>query len=265
MASNIPSSRYYQYFSHLFHSRKMIPWNEYEPQEDWNYPTYDQNKFEKLFLQDVKYYEGQHIIDIGCHHGYMSYIAKTLGASSVHGINARQHPLDVANFAFEQLNMSDYLFEKGNIENNVFLKEACQGKDTMIFSETIEHLRNPYLVLETISNSTIQNLVFSCSVSIESDSPQLKYYTQNTNSDFTAYDEDKKIAVACYPNVAWIDMVLYHLGWKIEHYEVVDSFNKEWFAVPDLETFTPKFSKNVYILATKFDSTSDKDNYEHER
>ena len=259
----LPAPDHYQYFSHLFHGKMMTPWKDYTPMAGWNYPEYDQKKFEKLFLKDTKYFEDQKIIDIGCHHGYMGYIAKTLGASSVHGINARQYPLDVANFAFEQLGVSDYLFEQGNIENNEFLKKACSGKDTAIFSETIEHLRNPYLVLETISNSTIKNLVFACNVSIESDTPQLKYYLQNTNSDFTAYDEDKKTSVACYPNLAWLDMILYHLGWKIEHYDVVDNFNKEWFAVPGLETFTPKFFKSAYILATKFEPDLDKNNYEH--
>lgn len=260
----LPPATHYQYFSHMFHAEKFIPYSEYTPQLDWVYPELDLQRFNSLFLYDLGYIKDQRVLDLGCHTGYFSYIAKYLGASSVHGINARKYPLDIAEYAFSQLNVSNYKFDQHNIEDLDFLKSVCQNKDTLLMTLVLEHLRNPYAILEVISKSNIQNLIFESSVFDDTGLPSLRYYIQTTESDFTVYDDDpnKKVAVGCSPNLAWVDQMLYWFGWKIESHKLEHQFNKNHFATPGLEKFPPKTRKVVTIHCKKFQTTVNKNNYE---
>lgn len=262
-SSALPPSEHYQYFSHLFHQGQFVPYAEYEPMADWDYPDLDKYRLNQMFLTDVNYIKDANVLDLGCHTGFFSYTAKHFGAKSVHGINARQGMLDIANYAFDQLGQTDYQFECGDIENLDMLQRVCNNKDTLILTLTLEHLRNPYAILKTISESNIQNLVFETMVTSDSGPPTLQYYQQSTDSAFTVYEPNKKTTLGCVPNTAWVELVLYSLGWKIEHYNVQNYFNKNWFAVPNLDKFPPKMHKTAFILATKFQDANAKNNYEN--
>lgn len=259
----LPPSTHYQYFSHLFHSEQLIPYHEYTPLEDWNYPPFDLQRFTNLFLQDLSYVQNNRILDLGCHTGYFAYIAKWLGANTVHGVNARDFPLTVANYAHSQLGVEDYTFDQHDIEDLKFLTSVCQNKDTVIMTLVLEHLRNPYAVLETISASNIQNFILESSLIENNNEPLLRYYFQSTESAFTVYDEQKKLAVGSCPNLVWLEQMLYYFGWKIEYHKVERQFNSNWFATPDLEKFPPKTSNSVIMLCKKFKETSNlKKNWE---
>jgi SAM-dependent methyltransferase len=262
--SLLPPADHYQYFSHLFHAEKFIPFDEYIPQLNWDYPEFDLQRFKNLFLQDLSYVKDCRILDIGCHTGYFSYIAKYLGAQSIHGINARMHPLKVAEYAYSQLNITNFKFDQHNIEDLNFLKLVCQDKDTLILTLTLEHLRNPYAILEIISKSDIKNLIFESSIIDDDLDPTLKYYVQSTESAFTVYDDDlsKKVAFGCCPNLAWIEQMLYWFGWRIESRILEHKFNKNHFSTPGLEKFPPRTQKTVTIHCKKFDGLIDKNNYE---
>jgi SAM-dependent methyltransferase len=252
MASNLPPAEHYQYFSHLFHDQKLIPLTEYKPLDNWEYPALDKSRLEQMFLTDINYIQNQNVLDLGCHTGFFSYTAKHFGAKSVHGINARQPMIDIANYAFDQLSQTDYCFECGDIEDLDFLKKVCANKDTLLLTLVLEHLRNPHAILKIITESNIQNLVFESTVFSDSGSPSLQYYQQSTDSAFAVYESNRKTALGCVPNIAWIDLVLYTLGWKIEHYTVENYFNKNWFATPNLHKLPPSMCKTAFLLATKF-------------
>ena len=263
MRLELPPAGHYEYFSHLFHGEKLIPFSTYQPMEGQDYPEFDRKRFETLFLTDPSYYQDCNILDLGCHTGYFSYIAKYLGAKSVYGVNAREYPLEVARYAYDQLGQDNCIFEQHDIEDLDFLKSACKDKDTLIMTLIIEHLRNPYAVLDIISKSDIKNFILESSVfSDEMGNPSLRYYKQSTESAFTVYDGDKKEAIGCIPNVAWLDMMLYHFGWKVEYHTVEHAFNKNWFAVAGLEKFPPITYKSMTVLCKKFDTDNNKDNYE---
>jgi len=266
--SLLPPSEHYQYFSYLFHSEILIPYEKYLPDAipNWPYPSLDLQRFKKLFLEDLDYIKDCRILDLGCHIGYMSYIAKYLGAKSIHGVNARKFPLTVAEYAYSQLDVTDYKFDQQNIEDLNFLKSACQDKDTVILTQVLEHLKNPYALLETISNSDIKNIIFESSI-LDDDvgPPKLEYYLQSTEGAFLAYDNDptKKMTVGSLPNLAWIEQMLYWFGWKIEVHKLDRQFSKNWFATPGLEKNPPRTYKSVTILCQKFDTNSvNKNNYE---
>lgn len=263
MSLVLPPSAHYQYFSHLFHNENLIPYDQYQSLQDWDYPTLDRTRFERLFLTDVSYVKDCRILDLGCHVGYLSYIAKKLGAKSIHGINARKFPIDVANFAYQQLGMTDYTFEQGNIEDLKFLEKICKDKDTLIFTQVLEHLRNPYAIIETITKSDIKNLIFESTIFSDEGTPALHYYSQTTESPFTVFDGDLKTAIGCCPNLAWLEMILYFFGWCIEFHVVERQFNKNWFAVQNLKNFPPQSYKSVTMLCKKFEATSSDKNFEY--
>ena len=261
MSLTLPPASHYEYFSHLFHGEKLIPFAEYQPSENCAYPKFDQDRFDTLFLTDPSYYQDCNVLDLGCHTGYFSYVAKYLGARSIHGINARLGPLEVASYAYEQLGQTDYSFDQHNIEDLTLLKESCSGKDTVMMTLILEHLRNPYAILDTITKTGVKNLIIESTVYSDEGPAGLQYYRQSTESAFTVHDGDKKEAIGALPNVAWFELVLYHLGWKIEFHDVTHGFNKNWFSVPNLEKFPPMTYKSLTILCRKFDNDS-KNNYE---
>lgn len=261
---SLPSNDDFQYFSHLYHSEQLIKLEEWSADTNWVPSDREAYRQNTLFQNDNSYIANKRVIDLGCHHGYYCYIAKTLGATSVHGINARQWPLDVANFAFNQLHQDNFSFKQGNLENNEFLKKELVDKDTVIFTEVLEHLRNPYAIFETITNSNVENLIFQCSIAdAHLGTPLLVYYKQSTESNFSVFEEDKTIGMGSYPNLPWLTMVLYHLGWSIELLEESSIFNRDWFAIPNLDKFPPTVLPTVTILAKKFASNIDKNNFEN--
>jgi len=256
--SLLPPADHYQYFSHIFHSQQFIPYEQYVPMKNWQYPALDIQRFEKIFLQDLSYVKNQNVLDLGCHTGYFSYIAKWLGAKSVHGVNGREIPLTVANYVYSQLGVTDYKFDQHNIEDLDFLKSVCCNKDTVIMTLILEHLRNPYAILETISKSDVQNLIIESRIIDDNiDTPLLRYYFQSTDSAFTVYDNNNRdTAVGSCPNLAWIEKMLYWFGWKIELHKVERQFNSNWFATPGLEKFGPSTFKVATILCKKFDTSN---------
>lgn len=260
---NLPPPEHFEYFSHLFHGQNLIPQSEYTPSENCNYPELEYKRFEKMFLTDPSYYQNCRVLDLGCHTGYLSYIAKYLGAKSIHGINARLFPLEVGRYAFSQLGIDNYIFDQGNIEDLNFLKSVCKDKDTLILTQTLEHLRNPYAILEIISNSDIKNIILESAVFSDEGDPVVKYYKQSSDSAFTVFDNDRTEAVGAIPNVPWFDMVLYHLGWKIDYHTIEHTFNKNWFAIPNLTKFTPQTHKSLTIMCKKFNSNTGPDNFEN--
>ena len=265
--SLLPPANHYQYFSHLFHSKTLISYEKYLPNEipNWPYPDLDLKRFQKLFLEDISYIKNCRILDLGCHIGYMSYIAKYLGAESIHGVNCRKFPLTIANFAFSQLGVTNYKFEQHNIEDLDFLKLACQDKDTLILTQVLEYIKNPYALLETISNSNIKNIIFESSLLDDISPAKLDYYFQSTESDFIGYDNysNKKITVVSVPNLAWIEQMFYWFGWKIEVNKLESHFNKNHFSTPGLEKFPPRTHKSITILCKKFNTNDNSNNYEH--
>lgn len=257
---SLPEAKYYEYFSRTFHQKKFINLDDFifSPLEsEYDYPTYDKERFTYFFLTDNSYINDKSILDLGCHIGYMSFISSKLGAKNVHGVNARQYPLDVANFCFTQLKENNFNFTNESIENFEFLKKTCATADTVILTEVLEHCRNPVEIINIISNSHVKYLIFDSTLTSDSGPPELTYRIEKTNTNYTAaYENGKENTLACVPNMSWITSVLYHFDWKIEHVKTFTAFNKNHFAVPDL-AIPPKLMKKIYLLAKKFDRNID--------
>lgn len=261
----LPSADHYQYFSHLFHSQALITYDQYCPLPDWQYPQIDLERFQRLFGVKQEYIQHKHVIDLGCHTGYLSYIMQRLGARSTHGVNARAWPLAVADWAFEQLGCRNYCFEQHNIEDLAWLKTALSGKQTLLLAGVLEHLKNPFALLDIITASDVQHLIMECHVAPDLGFPCLKYYFQTTESAFSAYDDDvrRKITVGCTPNLPWLEQMLYHLGWHIQEQSMCHCFSNNWFGTPGLEKFFPKSTEAVFLHCTKFQQVSDTNNFEY--
>jgi SAM-dependent methyltransferase len=250
MNTILPHAKYFEYLSHLFHSKKLIPFAEWTSSWD-TYPSHDLEKFNSVVLKNQSLITDNHILDLGCHSGYMCYIASQLGAKSVTGLNIRQEPIEAASYFFDQLQVPNYKFVLGNIEDFNLLKQLCETTDTVIMSTVLEHLRNPELVLRTIANSNVQNIIIESSIADDNaEGPMLYYYTHDSSHNFNASDNNKK-SLGCCPNQRFLEVILYYHGWQITKYEKYDSFLTDWFGTRNLDT-VPMLRKVVSISATKF-------------
>lgn len=258
MELTLPPHKHYHYFSDLFRTKELIPyeqWCKIDYAGTWEYPELDKQRFERLLLKNVDYIADSKVLDLGCHIGYSSYIAKWLGARSVHGINSRDLPLEIANYAFQQLQQSNFTFTQGDIEDLSFLKTACEHADTVILGLVLEHLRNPYAVIDTISKSNVGKILIESTVYSDEGEPGLKYYMQSTESPFTVWDANAPQAIGSVPNVAWLESILYYMGWKIEMHQVDRCFNSNWFSMPNARKFPPFTYKSLTIVGRKFKET----------
>jgi hypothetical protein len=211
-----------------------------------------------MFGTDDGYWQDQRVLDLGCHSGFLSLCALHHGAADVHGINVRQRPIDIANYAFAQLGQQNWRFSVGDVEDRDMLAKACQGRDTAVLALILEMIRSPYQVLETITRSDISRVVIESAVfSRDSTAPMLRYYRQPTDSAFSTWQHDMPVAMGAIPNTTWLESVLYDLGWQIEHYSVTWEFSQNWFAQPGLYSLPPKTCDVAFIMARKFHSTKD--------
>jgi SAM-dependent methyltransferase len=214
-----------------------------------------------LFLTDKKYVQNQRVVDLGCHTGFLSYICQHLGAKSTSGVNVRQEPLDIGQYAFEQLKQKNFDFHLGDIEDKEFLLKTCANKDTVVLAGVCEYLKNPYAMFETLTNSDVKHLIFETNC-LDVPDAIVRYNYQSTKSNFVGYNKEVKLNISAQISARWIEIILYYFGWKIEYYDIATNFNKDWFAVPNLTEFTPRVAKTLTVLATKFNDASDKMFYE---
>ena len=244
---NLPDKKWFEYNGHLL--QKRIPLADWTC-TGYEYPSHELQKFNNLLLNNQQYIKHNRILDLGCHSGYISFIAKHLGALSVTGLNARAEPIEVANYFFNQTE-TEGKFIVGDIEDFNLLKELCNTADTVIVSSILEHLRNPEYVIRTITDSNVQHILLESSVVDDSSSePRLHYYLQDTEYNVNVIGKTDK-ALGCTPNQRFLEFLLYHHGWKITRYIKYDAFSADWFAKSQLDT-VPFLRKVVVISATKF-------------
>ena len=252
---NLPPPDHRQYFDSLIFSGVFTPYHEFAPYSELTYSLPERTKFKLLFETDTSIYKNKRILDLGSHHGFVAYVARYLGAESVHGINIREFSTTVANFAFSQLNQTNYTFETGDIENIPFLERVCKDKDTIMLCEILGGVKNPVSVLSTITDSGIENMMFEGGIYSEYGQPALYYLSRDTTNKSMAgipvHRNMGNVEFLAVPNLPWLTSMLYYFGWKIEHIEVTHDFLPNWFAAPN-QVEPPRILHNAHIIARKF-------------
>ena len=246
-----PFLKDYNYFSHVFHGKIVLPHDQFNLDNLSPYSLHDLERHTRLATIDESYYKDLNILDLGCHIGYFSYLYKQLGAKSVHGVNKRQYPIDVANYVFGQLKQTNYTFDVADTEGKNYLSKVCQGKDTVLLTLALEHLKNPLWVLQQITDSDVKNIIFESSLYEANSEPALKYYLQDSSVQTRNFDEGKEFCLGAVPNLKWIELAFYNLGWQIKRMEKHFNFNENWFSVPNHQS-PPRTYESVFMLATKF-------------
>ena len=249
---SLPDPTYYQYVSHMYHENKLIPFDTYTPDTNFNYSEYDRLRFNQILIDNVDYIKDKKILDLGCHAGFMSFVAQYIGAKSCIGVNARKWPVEVGNYFFNQLNINNVKLINENIENFEFLKTVCNQSNTVILASVLGHCRNLEKILSIVSDSQIENVIIESTV-IDDDNmiPKLHYYTQDASYDFNGYDGDRKIVLGANPNRKFLETILYFYNWKITKYVVEGEVNLQWFGTPGLNNY-PFLRRYVVISATRF-------------
>lgn len=247
----LPPADHYQYFSHLWHSGHMVPWRRYRPDPGWQYPAHDRARFTRLFQGWQGYVRGRRCLDLGCHTGFISLVARHLGATHVMGVNSRPRPLEVGRHALQELGVTGVELVQQDIEDLPALRLLSGRADTVILAQCLEHLANPLAVLEAITAGGAQHLLFQGTLSADTGLPQLTYHVQATSSAFNAWRGDRAEAWAAVPNLRWIETVLYSLGWSLELHRVDRVFDRNWFATPGLDRFPPRTGRSVTLAASR--------------
>jgi SAM-dependent methyltransferase len=252
MNTNLPDKKYFEYVSHLTTTRILSSLENWIS-SNFEYPLHELKKFNTLLVDNQNYIKNNRILDLGCSNGFISFIAKHLGATSVTGLNIRAEPIKIAEYFFNQTNTIGN-FVVGDIEDFNLLEKLCNDADTVILSSILEHLRNPEYIIRTITNSNIQNILIENTIVEDSaDGAKLYYYTQDSNFEYNAFDNyysKDKVLGSC-PNQRFLEEILYYHGWQITNYVKYDSFSADWFAIKNLD-MTPLLRKIVVIAATKF-------------
>lgn len=249
----LPDSKYYQYISHIYESKLFLPLDTYSPSSDWDYSEYDKKKFQKTLIDNKKYITNKNVLDLGCHTGFMCYIAHTLGAKNVIGVNARSFPIKVGQHFIEQLGIDNVKFILSNIEDFNFLETICKDNiDTVVLSEVLEHCKNIEKILEIISNcSSIKNIIIRSNVINDDNTCAKLFYTkQETTYDFNGFNDNNAYALVSCPNRRFLETILYFYNWKITNYEIYAEANLEWFGIQKLD-YTPHINEYIIMSATK--------------
>lgn len=253
--NSLPNSIHYQYISHLYHSGKLTPLVEYTADPDWNYPDYDHKRFTKILIDNADFIRGKKVLDLGCHSGFMLYIAHHLGATKITGVNGRENPLRAGKFFFDQMNIEANLIQN-QIENFQLIEKLCNEHDTVIVASVFEHLRNPEHLLDIISNSNIKNIIIEGSVvNDDNREPKLYYRIEDASFEFKGFNKNLPRVLASMANLRFFEVVLYYNNWKITKIEPLGEFNKNWFGTQGLLN-TPFYRNSVVITAEKFDVVS---------
>lgn len=247
--SNLPDSKFYQYVSHLFHGNCLIPWSTYKPDVSWTYPDHDRDRFTRILANNHRLLEGQRVLDLGCHTGFMLYIAHHLGASKLSGVNIRSNALDVGRYFFDQLDI-DVDFYQDDIENFTLLADLCEQHDTVIMASVLEYLKNHEHILSIISQSKVQNIIIEGPL-VEDDNlhPRVYYRIEDTAWDFVS-DSRQCRSVAGIPNRRFLETVLYFYQWKITNISQTPEFNTGWFEQENLSN-PPFFRYSLVITAER--------------
>lgn len=247
----LPAADYFQYISHLYHSKELVPWTAYQPDPTWDYPRYDKARFEKILAANRELFQEQRVLDLGCHTGFMLYVAHTLGAQSITGVNARSYPIQTAEYFFQQLGIPVAL-HCNNIEDFSFISNLLDQTDTVILASILEHLRNPEYLLSLLSKSNVKNLVIESTIATDDNIlPRLSYRIEKTAWDFASFDNGAEKSLACVPNRRFLETVLYHYGWKISNMVIEQEFSNDWFATQNLDA-VPTYRTYTVITAERF-------------
>jgi SAM-dependent methyltransferase len=245
----LPDSKIYQYISHLFHGNCLIPWDAYEPNISWKYPDHDRDRFTRILLDNHQFIAGKKVLDLGCHTGFMLYVAHYLGATKLSGVNIRDHAVDVAKYFFDQLKI-DADFYTNDIENYAMLENLCEQHDTVIMASVLEHLKNHEHILSIISRSKIKYIILEGTL-VQDDNlqPRIHYRIEDTAWNF-ASDNRQPRSIAGIPNRRFLETMLYFHNWKIVNMSITPEFNTSWFDTENLAN-APFFRHSLMIVAER--------------
>jgi SAM-dependent methyltransferase len=253
--SELPDSKYYQYISHIYHGVNYVSWHDYKPDLNFDYPDYDRKRFEQVLTDNANLIKGNRVLDLGCHSGFMLYVAHHLGATKITGVNGREPPLKAGKFFFDQLKIQVTLLQD-QIENFPLIEKLCNEHDTVILTSVLEHVRNPEYLLSVISNSNIQNIIFEGHLAVDDNrEPKLYYRIEDASWDFAGYNKGLPKVLASVSNRRFLEVILHYNKWKITKLSLHDEFNANWFATKDLSN-PPSFRTTAMITAERFENDS---------
>jgi SAM-dependent methyltransferase len=218
----LPDKRFYEYAYHK-HFNPDVMYQNWSPWDQWEYPDRDVLRFEHIIKNQDRYIRGKHVLDIGCHLGYISLFCLHNGAKSVTGTNIRSQELDIAREICQYAGYTDFDFIHSDIYDLCQLKQLCNRHDTAILSGIMYHVNNHYSILTAISESSISNIIIeSLILDDEPDIPNIRWIHENSLSRTNGLFKNKTQAFVGIPNYQWFEQALMSLDFKIVYNQLIE-------------------------------------------
>lgn len=227
MISWLPDKKYYEYAYHKFFNPE-VQHKDWQPWDQWTYPDRDILRFTHVIHNQLPYIQGNRILDVACHIGYLTLFCLHNNASFVTGTNVRSVELGIANEICSLANYKNFKFLNSDLYNTTELLDLCNNHDTVLLSGIMYHVNNHYSLLKTISDSTAKNVIIEAQLDYNDADPTIPYIRwghEDSNISTNGLFQDKPKSFIGIPNQKWFEEALVDLNFNIAYNKIIE-YNK---------------------------------------
>jgi hypothetical protein len=179
---------------------------------------------------------GKRILDLASHDGRWSFAAMKAGATSVVGIEARDHLVHAAGDNLRHYDVSENSFRF--IRGDVFeiLDQIEPGSvDTVFCFGFFYHVANHMLLLSKIAKLKPKYLILDTALYLDSGSA-IVLYADNPEGEANAFrfgSDPTRLVVAGAPSKAALELMLSNFGWSFAYFDWHRAGIRRWDDIVD--------------------------------
>lgn len=251
---NSDNKEHVEYFMGNANNSKL---GEKEEQNKYDISNYeckitDENDSHAMLAREVS--DNSKVLDVGCSTGVIGKLLKNAKKCIVDGIEVDKEAYNVAKDANIYRRLYSFYIGDFSKEFNKFMNDN-EKYDYIIFADVLEHIDEPYEIINIISKKlkingkilvSIPNIAnidiikglinqrFNYNTKGILDTTHIRFFTKNS---FVEMIDNYNARYDNYFNVEYIGSTYVVPKYK-EEYKILDFFNKEYFAVQNLFTLT---------------------------
>ena len=179
------------------------------------------------FLQKhVEVIKNKNVVDFACKYGAVSFLAKTLEANSVLGMDVRQANIDIANSIQNDLQLN-VDFVCSDIHEYSSNKKLCQDKDTAFLLGIMYHVHDHVDIVDSIFSNNLDTIIVESGI-YDSLEPLIWWKSEPTFQLLSGWHDSKENILVGYPSIAWFDLLAEHYGYsKVDQVKYSTSLSKD--------------------------------------
>jgi 2-polyprenyl-3-methyl-5-hydroxy-6-metoxy-1,4-benzoquinol methylase len=209
-----PDPKYYCGMYHILNTGDT--WDQYiNDVTEAEYPAHDIERYSPVFLPNLDRINGHTVLDLGVNLGYTCIFASHFGASTVTGIEVRDHWLQAGRQVIDQYPTKNITLLNNDVNDLHVLRQSCENNQVVIALGLFYHLANHYTFLETIcSTSTVETLILETTLPSDNKSIDVVWKLESVDDPLNGFSTNKQVLVGA-PNIKWIETALDGLGWQV--------------------------------------------------